>query len=61
MTLSTASQPPAEKTFRRIDSDTAFELYLPRSLTRLPSELHLDLSRRRRRVDAYWDGCAWLV
>ena len=60
-TLATASEPPAEKAFRRVDSGGRFELYLPAGLTRLPDELHLDLGRRRRRVDAYWDGCAWVV
>jgi hypothetical protein len=38
-----------------------FELQLARMATR-PDELHLDVSgRRRRRVNAYWDNCAYVV
>lgn len=60
-TLSTANEPPAEKAFRQVESDAAFALYLPAALSRLPDELHLDVSRRRRRVEAYWNGCVWVV
>ena len=60
-TLATANEPPAEKTFRQVESGAAFELYVPLGLTRLPDELHLDVLRRRRGVEAYWDGCVWVV
>lgn len=60
-TLATASEPPAEGAFRKVESGGAFDLYLPAALSRLPDELHLDVSRRRRRVEAYWNGCAWVV
>jgi hypothetical protein len=60
-TLATASEPPAQKTFRQVDSCETFALYLPLGLARLPDELHLDVSRRHRHVEAYWDGCAWVV
>jgi hypothetical protein len=60
-TLVTAKKPPAQKTFRQVDRGGPFQLYLPIGLTRLPDELHLDVSRRRRRVEAYWDGCVWVV
>ena len=60
-TLATASEPPAERAFRQVESGRAFELYVPLGLTRLPDELHLDVPRRRRRVEAYWDGCVWVV
>jgi len=60
-TLVTAAEPPAEKAFRQVDSGSTFELYLPAGLPRLPDELHLDVGRRRRRVEAYWDGCVWVV
>jgi hypothetical protein len=60
-TLATATGPPPEKTFRQVDSGGAFELYVPLGLTRLPDELHLDVARRPRRVEAYWDGCVWVV
>jgi hypothetical protein len=59
--LATASEPPCEKAFRQVNSSWPFELYLPEGLTRLPDELHLDISRRGRRVEAYWDGWVWVV
>jgi hypothetical protein len=37
------------------------ELFFPEGLVRLPQELHLELrGRRRQRIEAYWDGCAWV-
>jgi hypothetical protein len=60
-TLATANERPAEKAFRLVESGERFELYVPIGLTRLPDELHLDVSRRRRRVEAYWEGCVWVV
>jgi hypothetical protein len=60
-TLATASEPPAGRAFRQVESSEPFELYLPTGLARLPEELHLDVGRRRRRVEAYWDGCVWVV
>ena len=38
-----------------------FELHMPAALARLPEELHLELRRFPRRVEAYWNGCAWIV
>jgi hypothetical protein len=60
-TLSAATSPPARQDFRREEASTRFELYLPTQLTRLPDELHIDARGRSRRVQAYWDGCAWIV
>ena len=38
-----------------------FEIYLAR-MARVPEELHLDVTgRRRKRVSAYWDGCAYVI
>ena len=59
--LETATSPPAGTKFRRVESSTEFELYLPRTLTRLPKELHIDAPRFPRRVESYWDGCAWVT
>lgn len=59
-TLATAPQPPDGKEFREIDAD-GFALYMPVGLQRLPDELHLDLHRFPRRVEAYWNGCAWVA
>ena len=58
--LATASTPPPGRRFRRVEG-AEFELYLPYSLARDPEELHLELRRFPRRVEAYWNGCAWVV
>jgi hypothetical protein len=34
---------------------------VPASLARLPDELHVEVRRFPRRVEAYWNGCAWIV
>ncbi|HET8587394.1 MAG TPA: hypothetical protein VFM74_05915 [Candidatus Limnocylindria bacterium] len=59
-TLASASTPPRGREFRLVDG-TDFELYLPLSLTRIPDELHVELRRFPRRVEAYWNGCAWVI
>lgn len=61
ITLATAAEPPAEKAFRQVDSGGPLDLFLPAGLTRLPDELHLDVSPRRGRLEAFWNGCAWVV
>ncbi len=58
--LVSASTPPTGKEFRRVD-DATFEVYLPSTLARLPNELHVELTRWPRRIESYWDGCAWVV
>ena len=41
--------------------DAPFELYVALG-GHGPKELHVDArGRRRKRVEAYWDGCAWVV
>jgi hypothetical protein len=47
--------------FRSVEAGGRFELFVPAGLATLPSELHVELQRFPRRVEAYWDGCAWLV
>ena len=42
-------------------SDAGFELFLPTALARRPEELHVELRRRPRRIEAYWNGCAWVT
>jgi hypothetical protein len=59
--LASASTPPPGKEFRSVESGADFELYLPRGLTRLPDELHIELRRFPRRLESYWDGCAWVT
>jgi hypothetical protein len=47
--------------FRSVDDSRDFELFVPRHLGRLPDELHIEIRRFRRRVEAYWNGCAWVI
>ena len=60
-TLATSSDAPARQTFRRIDGNERFELFIPERLDPLPDELQLDAHRYPRRVEAYWNGCVWVV
>ncbi len=59
--LASASEAPAGRAFRRVADCDRFELHLPAGLTRLPEELHVEVRRFPRRVEAYWNGCAWVV
>jgi len=58
--LVTSSEPSAGVEFRRAVEADGFELFLPARLARLPDELHVEV-RRRSRVEAFWNGCAWVV
>ena len=60
LTLATSSKAPAGKDFKRVEAP-GFELFLPSQLGRLPDELHIEVRRFPRRVEAYWDGCIWVV
>jgi hypothetical protein len=33
----------------------------PEATARLPDELHVEAHGRRRRVEVYWDGCAYVI
>jgi hypothetical protein len=58
--LATGPAPKDGVEFERVPVD-GFELHLAR-IGRVPEELHLDVhGRKRQRVAAYWDGCAWLM
>ena len=59
--LRTSSTPPSGREFRLAASSGGFELLVPAGLPRLPEELHLEARRFPRRVEAYWNGCAWVV
>jgi hypothetical protein len=59
--LKSSTEPPEGKTFRREPVSAPFELYVPEGLAHLPDELHVETGRFPRRVEAYWDGCAWVV
>jgi hypothetical protein len=56
-----STEPPRDlRAFERISNDH-FELFL-RPSGRLPDELYLSVGGlRRRRVAAYWNGCAYLM
>lgn len=57
--LVTSSSPPPGIEFERISSANGIELFMPAHLGRRPDELHVDVHRRR--VEAYWNGCAWVA
>jgi hypothetical protein len=61
ITLVAATSPPADKDFRREQGTASFDLYLPARLARLPDELHVETGCRSGRIQAYWNGCAWVV
>ncbi len=54
-------EPPARplSRFTRLEAD-GFELWLDGG-SRLPETLVLELSRRKRKVRAFWDGCAFVL
>jgi hypothetical protein len=60
-TLATSPALPKHTTFTRVDSCGEFELYLPSAIGRYPDKLEIELRRFPRRVEAYWDGCIWVV
>ena len=49
------------KDFRCVEGCDRFELYLPQLLAQLPDELQFELRRFPRRLEAFWDGCAWVA
>lgn len=59
--LRASTRPSKRIPFARSDTDADFELYMPAQIARPPEELHLELRRFPRRVEAYWNGCAWIV
>ena len=59
--LESQSEPRANVEFQRVDEFRRFELYLPSALASRPEELHVAVRRFPRRVEAYWNGCAWVT
>ncbi|MBA3765014.1 MAG: hypothetical protein H0X05_05835 [Actinobacteria bacterium] len=59
--LETTTEPPPDALeWRRIEMRN-FLLFVPRKM-RLPEQLHLQLRGRfRRRIDALWNGCIYVV
>jgi hypothetical protein len=60
-TLEAKSEVENAADYRSAVADDGFEVFVPRNLARLPEELHLEARRFPRRIEAYWDGCAWIV
>ena len=59
-TLETSTEPKGRRSFERVLAGDELEVYAPEGM-RLPDELELVLRRfPRRRVEAYWNGCAWV-
>ncbi|HZT53275.1 MAG TPA: hypothetical protein VE995_02730 [Gaiellaceae bacterium] len=59
--LRASLEPNKRIAFARRDEVEEFELYMPAVPTPLPDELEVDLARFPRRVEVYWNGCAWIV
>jgi hypothetical protein len=54
-------RPPLGRLFRRFDAE-GFELWFDPGSMDPPDELHLDVKgRRKKRVAAYWNGCAFAI
>ena len=61
MTFLEAATEAPEREFRGVGGD-GFEVFLDAHLGREPEELHVELhGRRRTRLAAYWNGCAYVV
>ena len=59
--LETSTNPDPRRDWRKV-ADETIEVFVPAGLQRLPEELHVAVRRfPRRHVEAYWDGCAWVV
>jgi len=61
MTLAAATTVPDIEGYRSVGQDAGFELLVPRDLGRLPDKLEIEARRFPLRVEAYWDGCAWIA
>jgi hypothetical protein len=58
--LQTSTEAP-EREFRRVEADD-IEVYFAAGIRKLPDELHVEVrGRLRRRLEAYWDGCAYVI
>jgi hypothetical protein len=59
--VTATEEPRGERVFRRVAGFDRFQLFLPEKLAPLPDELHIEARKHPRRVEAYWNGCAWIV
>jgi hypothetical protein len=59
--LVSSTKPKRGADFRLADDDDGLAVYVPTTLRDLPEELHVELRRYPwRRIEAYWDDCAWV-
>jgi hypothetical protein len=61
--LSTSTTPPSDAfEFTRVDA-YGISLFLHPSMRRLPEEMELSLrgKGRRQHIEAYWDGCVYVI
>jgi hypothetical protein len=60
--LRTASDPPPGRACRPVDGSHGFELWFDPGGLQPPEVLQLDVRGRwTKRVEAYWDGCVFVV
>jgi hypothetical protein len=59
--LVASHEAPDAREFRQVEGGAGFGLFLPTALELLPDELHLESRRFPRRIEAYWNGCAWVT
>jgi len=60
--LLTGSDPPPNRNFRPVEGSHGFDLWFDPGNHQPPHELHLDVrGRRTKRVEAYWNGCVFVV
>ena len=58
--LRASTEADAERDFILVPAE-GFDVFFAR-MGREPEELHVDLrGRRKKRVEAYWDNCAWIA
>jgi hypothetical protein len=59
--LDTATQRPPDRVFEKIEG-RGFTVFLDASLRTRPEEIELSLhGLRRKRIEAYWNGCAFII
>ncbi len=56
-----SSPPPGKRGFRTVDVE-GFELFFDPGRLDPPDELHFEIKGwRKKRVEAYWNGCAFAL
>ena len=60
-TLQARTEVERPEAYRVAGGEDGLEVLVPRVLARLPEELRVEVRRFPRRLEAYWDGCVWVV